>query len=219
MGVIPYEEKLRDELVNAIHRLRMNRKRAVINRVAIVGAASVFLAGVGIAAIVSVVGESGPRSISRNAPMTDIQNEGPLGGGVKVTLDEAKREFPDGLAIPPTNEITGELSGIWMTSRGCEGSECSGPQVGFVWATDMRFYVSVPNITEDVASQEWKRKAAKERGSILLRVHGHTAIGQEGAKNGTSGLTWMAQGLALQFVSPSHGLEELKSLAEAITYQ
>lgn len=218
MREIPFEQRLRQELLVAIGR-RKGHPLSAISRLAIAGGAAAIIALVGIAVIASNLGDSERRRPRLNAPAIDIQKEGPLGGGEKVTLDEVMRRTPYRLPAPPTNDDTGALSGIWMTGGGCEGSECSSPQVGFVWATDMRFYVNASDTSEEIAVAQWERKAANEEDAVLLTVRGHIAIGRERDENGPSALTWMEQGLSLQFVSPDHALEELKAFAEAITYE
>lgn len=153
-------------------------------------------------------------------PRIDIHKEGPLGGGRKVALDDAIRATPYSLPIPSTTEDTGGLSGIWMTQGGCEGSECSSPQVGFLWATDITFYVNeVPaDLIQEQVVAAWKKKVSNGD-RVLLSIRGLTAIGHQRDETGPSSLTWMEQGLGLQFVSPSHTLLELESFAGAIRFE
>lgn len=135
---------------------------------------------------------------------------GPLGDDRKVTLEEAEAETPYDLRIPPTNDETGELSGIFIDAN---------PQVAFVWSTDMVFYVGRTDMSEAEAARSWKTKVTEqpEDGSEMTNARGHTAIGHDGHGDlRPSNLTWIEDGLSLQFVSPQHTLEQLRAFAEAV---
>jgi len=145
-------------------------------------------------------------------PAIDIQTEGPLVDGERIHFEEAKRRTPYDLPIPPTDERTGDRSGIWIDP---------GLQVAFVWATDLRFYVDTTELTEEEAIAVWSAKVEEEpQVWMLTSVRGHPAIGTDGqGKDDPSSLTFLERGLMIQFVSPHHTLDELESLAEAIQYE
>jgi hypothetical protein len=148
----------------------------------------------------------------------DIQEDGPLLEGKKVTLAEATRVTPYRLAIPPTNELTGRLSGIWIDST---------DQVAFVSDTDLRMYQSEPDrdLVEAAMADVWAQKVQTEVGTPwrLVDIDGHVALALDGGTdaNGrkTYSLTYMDEGLSLQFVSTRHSVTTLVEFAESVTYE
>lgn len=142
-------------------------------------------------------------------PQIDIQSDGPLLDGEMITLEEAKHRSPYKLPIPPTNEKTGDRAGIWIDVTA---------QIAFVWRTDLRFYVGRTEVTEQEAAAEWSEKAATETDTpwVITTARGHAAIGAEKSAERPSSLTFIEDGLSIQFVSPSHNLEELRQFAEEI---
>lgn len=165
---------------------------------------------------VSIAACDGPRE-TRSAspppaePATSVQ-EDPLGGGRRVTLDEAKDLVAFDIPVPPTDSETGEQTGIWVTPS----------QVAFVWATDLRFYASPSELTEREAARSWA-KVVEEEPQLdwkLTTTRGHRAIGRNGGGDRRpSTLTWIENRQSLQFVAPQHTLAELKRYAEAITFE
>ena len=145
----------------------------------------------------------------RFAPSIDIQNQGPLMNGRRVTLSEARSAVPYGLPEPPTNDKTGTLTAIWI-----DGSD----QVAWVWKTDLRFYAHRTDRTVAEAKKGWAEWAAEEPRfrSALLTVHSLPAFAVEG--DGTaehpSTIIWLEDGLNLQFVGPGFSIKELQELAD-----
>ncbi|HEX2295527.1 MAG TPA: hypothetical protein VHN37_09490 [Actinomycetota bacterium] len=134
---------------------------------------------------------------------------GPLPNGEKVTLEDAKARTPYDLPVPPANDTTGELTGIWI----------DGTQVAFVWTTDLTFYVGKSESGEAAAERGWRQKVEEqpEDGSEMTTARGHVAIGRDGhGDSSPSNLTWIENGLSLQFVASRHTLEQLRELADAI---
>jgi hypothetical protein len=148
--------------------------------------------------------ESPSESPEANGLPTIIQREGPLGGGDKVTTEQARTRVSYALPIPPTDESTGERWGVWI----------AGGQVAFTWDSGLRFYVQPSNLLEEKMTDTWEQKAKQEPQLWeLLQVRGHSAIG---LSSETSSLTWLEDGLSLQLVSPSHSLDELTGIAGQI---
>ena len=73
-------------------------------------------------------------NVSDSSPVIDIQKDGPLLGGQRAaSLAEAQLRIPYQLPVPPTNQSTGEQTGIWTDDM---------DQVAFVWSTNLRLYVA-----------------------------------------------------------------------------
>lgn len=191
----------------------------------------VFATGMAVPLVLFMVlsllnGSPGPadRGGGQYGPSLDIHMDGPLGYGRKVSLDEAAQLVPYRLPAPPATEATGDRTGVWIGEVAAEPGASTDemtPQVGMVWATDLRFYVNREKVTETAALQIWNTKLATEPevGWALTSVRGHVAFGHDGqGEDNPSSLSWMENGLSLLFVSPSHTLGQLRSLAEAITY-
>jgi hypothetical protein len=146
----------------------------------------------------------------------NLQEEGPLLDGQRLTLHDAERRTPFRLAIPPSNDISGKLAGIWMDAT---------DQVGFVWDTNLRYYCSeLPaDVTEQEMVREWRRAGpdkATGQSPQLVNIRGHTALGYEKTPvtpdDSPSSLTFIENGLSIQFVSPNHTLDELTSMAKGM---
>lgn len=130
-----------------------------------------------------------------------------------MTLEEAEAATPYDLRIPPTNDETGELTGIWIDAS---------RQVAFVWSTDLTVYVAATTLSEREAAGEWAKKIEDEReeGWVATTTRGHAGIGLDGGGDlHPSSLTWIEDGLSLQFVAPQHSLEQLKGFAEAVAVE
>ncbi len=134
---------------------------------------------------------------------------GPLPDDERVSLEEAKERTDYDLPVPPTNDVTGELTGVWIDRT----------QVAFVWATDLTFYVDVTDLNEGLVERQWTQKVEDEAeaGWEMAEVRGHVAIALDaGGDLHPSSLTWIEDGLSLQFVAPQHSLADLMDLADAI---
>ena len=119
-------------------------------------------------------------------------------------------QSPYRFAVPPITPATGNLTAIWIDPT---------MEVAFVWKKDMRFYVDpLHDSTRAVAIEGWKLKAAAGEGQ-LVAVCGQTGIGHERSGDDPSALTFIDKGLSLQFIFPSHSLEELEQFAELIIYE
>jgi hypothetical protein len=176
----------------------------------------------GTGAVASLVSQAVPESNTQEnrlsdppqllKPEIDIHREGPLPDGVKVSLEVAKEQTPYRLPVPPTTEKTGDTSGIWINPA---------LRVAFVWKSDLRFYAGESQLTEEETVAEWTVKVATDTKSdrVLTTARGHPAIAAEGDERRPSSLTFMENGLLLQFVAPNHSLEELRQFAEAISYE
>lgn len=140
---------------------------------------------------------------------------GPLGYGQEVPFEVAGDALP-GLPLPTAPKLTGDLAGIWL---GDEAPERGDEQVGALWSTDLVFYVRQWSETEVETVAAWALKVESEQdaGWILISTRDHMAIGREGEGGGdNSSLTWVEDGFVLQFVSPSHTMKQLRSIAESI---
>ena len=154
--------------------------------------------------------ESAPRShVSPDRDASERSREvqnGPLPNDEKVTLEEAKARASYDLPVPPTDDSTGELTGIWIDRT----------QVAFVWATDLTFYVDVTDLDEKLMERQWTQKVEDEKGWEMTTVRGHVAIGRDDGDVQVSNLTWIEDGLILSFVAPHHTLADLRAFAERI---
>lgn len=190
------------------------RKRSTWSKLS--GVAGVAIGVVLAISLLSAAGNRQPGQAkvetARRTLETDIQEEGPLLEGRRITLEEAKKKSPYPLPIPPANAGTGERSGIWIDA---------GAQVAFVWINDMRFYVNQSSIDPELAAAQWAEKVATESefGWQLTTVRGEPAIGTDGRNGAPASLAFIESGLSLQFVSAAHTLAELKQFAEAIAYE
>jgi hypothetical protein len=147
-----------------------------------------------------------------NSPVIDIQKDGPLLEGRAISLAEAKKAFQTKLPVPPTNAATGERTAIWIDSR---------KQIAFVWASDLRFYINRIDAESSRADfvATWKQKTANGDG-VFTSVRGEPAIGHDATDDqGISNLSFIDKGLILQFVSPTHSLDDLEAFANAISYE
>lgn len=155
----------------------------------------------------------GERRDETASPERDIQVSGPFPIGQRVSLEEAKERTPYALPIPPTDQRTGELTGVWM--------DPPVQAVGFVWKTDLRMYVYVSDQTPRQALQQYQQQAAQDPGRwTITTVRGHHAVGADLAGfEPTSSLAFIDRGLDILIVSPSHTLEELRAIAEDIAYE
>lgn len=176
--------------------------------------------------VILLVGGSGPpvapsgdllSHMTQNGPAIDIQKDGPLLDGRRITLDEAKASSKAELPVPPTNEKTDERTAIWIDDSG---------QIAFVWESGMRYYINRLDDESNKAdiAESWEEKAAKAdvspaQDERYTTVREEPAIGLDGAGETVSNLTFMEQDFMLQFVSPDHSLEDLKDFANAITYE
>jgi hypothetical protein len=145
----------------------------------------------------------------------DIQTEGPLMDGQVTTVDQAIQitgysRFP----IPPTNELTGTLSNIWIDEL---------KQVAFVWGTDLRLYINpLLGKSEGELVARWAPLLPEMKNARLTEVTNNAALAIEGTgPDAPSSLTWAdpESQLLLQYVAPSHTVEQLKAMVEAFTYR
>lgn len=133
----------------------------------------------------------------------------PLIDGVSVSLEQAKSRSRYALPIPPVTAETGERTGIWIDPS---------QQVAFVWGTNLRFYVNRTDLTDEDVKTEWTRKIAEEPGMWeLVTVRGDLALGS--SSESQSSLTFLENGLMIQFTSSAHTLEELRAFAERVHYE
>jgi hypothetical protein len=150
-----------------------------------------------------------------------------LGDGQKVTLEQAKAGTSYDLAIPVTNEVTGELIAIWLDPN---------EQVAFVWESGLRMYVDQDPASETESVEAWEKQVADEPyiPYVLTEIQGHPAIGHD--KNAKlpsrfsdgqgleieideSGLTIVVGGTGVQFVSEIHSLDQLIDLGEQLSWE
>lgn len=166
------------------------------------------------------VGVDDGRLPALNSPINDenIQEEGPLLDGNKITLEEAKSSAASDLPVPITDARTGSRAGIW--------SDASG-QIAFVWTSDLRYYINrlEGETTKSDFVKSWEEKSQQSDSSEqkqpaeLLSVRGEPAIGHDLIEGSVSNLTFIEKGYILQFVSPVHSLSELDEIAESIEYE
>ena len=135
--------------------------------------------------------------------------------GQVTTVDEAVQitgysRFP----IPPTNELTGPLSNMWIDEL---------KQVAFVWQTDLRLYINLLlGTTDGELVARWAPLLPQMKNAGLTEVTNNVALAIEGTSpDEPSSLTWADPDsqLLLQYVSPAHTVEQLKSMVEAFTYR
>lgn len=152
---------------------------------------------------------------SRRGPDPNPDDVGPLGYGQEVRFEVAEDALP-GLSLPSASELTGDLDGIWLAD---EAPGRGDEQVGVLWSSDLVFYVREWSETEGETVAAWTLKVEDEpdAGWVLVTTRNHMAVGRDGEGGGDkSSLTWVEGGFVLQFVSPSHTMQELKSVAETI---
>lgn len=150
----------------------------------------------------------------RRAPAIDLQVDGPLGYGDKVSIAVAERRTT-ALPVPPESAVTGHLTGL------CVNGGDSTYDAGYVWDTNLVFLVHPGEGTEDKAVAGWTTEAAEhpEEGWTVVVVRGHTGLGRTADADGPASLTWMERGLGLQLVAGDQSLEELQLIAEAIAWR
>ena len=150
--------------------------------------------------------ESPASSPGRFGVFVDIQRDGPFMDGRKVTLEEAIASVPHRFPYPPTDEVTGPLTAVWI----------EGLQIAFVWKSDLRFYVGPSDTTEAEAVASWTQ--AQPPIPIAI-VRGHAAAVREGTgEENPSSISWFESGLGMQFVGPHQSLAELQALAEQMQW-
>ena len=96
-------------------------------------------------------------------------------------------------------------------------------QLGIVWESCLRFYVSVADASDEAGLvRGWEQAVAEGHGEGrgILQVRGHTGIGRDGlgGPDNPSALTWYESGLQLQLIWPDHSLGDAVELAEAMEY-
>jgi hypothetical protein len=158
--------------------------------------------------------EEAPRVV---LPEPDIQEVGPFPGtGERLSLDEAMQETTYELPVPPSDERTGQLSGIWI-----DRTIAPAPAIAFLWETDLRLYVYVSDRTEAQAVAEWTSMIKEGDGTwTLTTARGHPAIGANLAGvQPTSSLAFIERGLDISIGSPNHTLSDLQQLVGDIRYE
>jgi hypothetical protein len=189
------------------------------------GRRTAFLVGALVAAVtvaVVVVARAGREDAATEAPAVtnlpegkmDRQKGSPLVDSQKVTIGEAKQMTPYALAVPATNEMTGDLTFAWIDTT---------DQVAMVWKSDLTFYQHAQGeVTEAEAVAEWTEKAAGPGEWKLVQVNGHVAIGHDvglDRENQPAGVTWYERGLVLQLVAPNHTLAEVVEIASSTKFE
>jgi hypothetical protein len=179
-----------------------------------------------VAVVVLISGLTGERSGESDQPSTPtqqevvppepqsrIQEEGPLADGERVSLQEALSRSPYDLPVPPTNDRTETRSGIWIDPT---------DQIAFVWASDLRFYSAPTKRSSDEVEAQWRAKVKEQssEGWEMGTVRGASALTLNGSGElSPSSITWQENGLVLQFVSPVHDLELIRSFADEIVFE
>ena len=153
-----------------------------------------------------------------------------LGDGERVSVAEAAARTSYPLPIPVTNEVSGNLAGIWINPP--------NEEVAFVWETGLRMWANTSYddgkwLTDQMQAAGWRAKVAEEPelSYLLTEIDGHPAIGLdkdaelpprltdgkgEEAEITGSSLTMAVGHATIQFGSPVHSLDELIELAEQL---
>lgn len=157
----------------------------------------------------------GDRAVTYGPGPIDIQNDGPLMDGQTVALEDAIEltDYP-AFPIPPTNEVTGSLTNIWIDGL---------KQVAFVWSSDLRLYINpLLGMRQEELVAGWTVAAPFMKKAALTKVGEQVALGVDGSgAEEPSSLTWAdpENGLILQFVSPVHTVDQLREVVSDFSYQ
>lgn len=193
-------------------------------RISFVAGLLTAMALVGLASVSSMRNPERPRSATaantrtQSVPETggaapglqlDLQANGPFGDGEPVDLAEA--ESISGFDLPPAPEtdVTGSLTSIWVNE--------SASQVAYVWASDLRLYVSRLEADPASVAEAWDAKAAEAYSPFdIVPMTFARGIGAEASATNPSSLLWLRDGYEHQFVGPKQSLAQLVELAEKL---
>lgn len=151
-----------------------------------------------------------PRARAQSHPIPNLACDCPLADGRRIDVETAKTATPYRVAVPPTNDVTGPRTGIWIDPTG---------QVAFSWKSGLNFYVDrLHDTTPADAHQTWAQKAASGNGTLVF-VRGVPGIAHDGHDGNPAALTFIEDGLSIQFVGRSQTVEQLVGLAEQLTYE
>lgn len=133
----------------------------------------------------------------------------PLLGGRKITLAEAESITPYDVPLPPTNTLTGELSGIYADPSA---------QVAYIWSTDLRLYAQRTTMLEKAAVARWRQVVRSDDDGpfVMTRIPGHAALAAEMSETEPASLSWHQGKVSIQLVSPAHSLAQLKDIAREV---
>jgi hypothetical protein len=147
--------------------------------------------------------------IAAPIPQLDLQKDGPFGGGKQVDLSEAESISGFSLPPPPETETTGSLTAIWINE--------SGGQVAYVWESDLRLYISRPEVDPASVAANWEAKASEPDSPFdIVPLSFGDGIGAEASGTNPSSLLSLRNGYEFQFVGPKQSLAQLVELAEGL---
>ncbi|HEX2049222.1 MAG TPA: hypothetical protein VHJ34_01155 [Actinomycetota bacterium] len=154
--------------------------------------------------------DSRPAPGSHPGPVPISEDGAPLLDAQEVDIEGAMTATPYQLPVPPTNEVTGARTAIWIDAN---------HQVAFTWDSGLRLYVDrLHDLTPAVAHATWTRKAAGGDGTLVV-VRGVPGIAREARDGEPASLTLIENGLSIQFVGPDVTVKQLVALAEELEYE
>jgi hypothetical protein len=89
-----------------------------------------------------------------------------------------------------------------------------------VWESDLSFIAHPTDLTVEENLAGWTQALAEDpaRREVITTVRGVPALTREPTVDTPSALIWLESGLELSFYSPTHTVDQLRQLADQLTY-